>query len=222
MSSSSVGDHPDTVKTNARSRRVTVPATRPLWRFRTIDLTTAAMLGVAFGVVFWGWDAVYSAPAAALGTVPLLGILGGPWLVAGVVGGLLVRRPGAALLTEMVAASVEAVLGSQWGWTTLVSGGLQGLGVEVALAFFLWRRFGPGVAALAGALAAAFEVVVYEWHWWYPTWSWDWKLAYLGLFCVSGAVVAGLGGLAIVRGLAKTGAVRAMPPGQEELERSAR
>jgi energy-coupling factor transport system substrate-specific component len=219
MTTSSVGTSPGNTSTR---RRITIPASRPLLRYRTIDLVIPAMVGVAFGVVFMGWDVVYIAPSAAIGAVPLLGILGGPWLLAGVVGGLLVRRPGAALLTELIAAAVEAIPGTQWGWTTLISGTLQGLGVELALALFLWRRFGPGVAVLAGALAAAFEVVVYEWHAWYPDWTWAWKLGYLGLFALSGAVVAGLGGWFIVRVLAKTGAVRAMPAGQEMLERSAR
>ena len=164
----------------------------------------------------------YNAPAAALYAVfpPLTALLAGPWLLAGVVAGLLVRRPGAALLAEVVAAAVSALIGSQWGWTVLLSGALQGLGVEIALALFAWRRFGPFVAVLAGlarrrvrgrllrVVAVRRRLLV------------GLKLAYLGAV-VSGAVVAGLGGLLLVRALAKTGAANAMPPGQEELERSA-
>ncbi|HEU5043171.1 MAG TPA: ECF transporter S component [Nocardioidaceae bacterium] len=205
-------------------RRGRVLARRPLMSYRTIDLVTAALLGVGFGVVFWAWDQLYAAPSAALGAVfaPLTGLLGGPWLLAGVAGGLMVRRPGAALFTELVAASVEALIGSGWGWTTLISGGLQGLGVELVLALFLWRRFGAGVAMLAGLASAAFEVVGYEWWSYFADYAWSWKLVYLASFGVSGALVAGLGGLFIVRGLARAGAVNAMPPGQEELERTAR
>lgn len=205
-------------------RRATVLASRPLLDYRTVDLVSAAMLGVAFGVVFWAWGLAYNAPSAAIGAVfpPLTALLAGPWLLAGVVSGFLIRRPGAALMAEVVAASVSALIGSQWGWTTLVSGVVQGLGVEVALALFAWRKFGPAVAVLAGVLAATFEVVFFEWWVWVADFTWVWKLAYLGAFAVSGAVVAGLGGLALVRALAKLGAVNAMPPGQEELERSAR
>jgi energy-coupling factor transport system substrate-specific component len=89
------------------------------------------------------------------------------------------------------------------------------------LAVFLWRRFGPVTALLAGLMSAAFETVFYEWHLYYADFTWNFKLAYLGLFGLSGALVAGLGGLAIVRALARTGAVNMMPPGQEALERSA-
>ncbi len=207
------------------ARRGRVLARRPLMSYRTIDLVTAALLGVAFGVVFWAWDQASAAPWAALNAVfaPLTGLLGGPWLLAGVVGGLLVRRPGAALFTELVAASVEALLpGNVWGWTTLLSGGLQGLGVELVLALFLWRRFGAGVAMAAGMASAVFEVAGYEWWSWVADYTWGWKLVYLATFAVSGAIVAGLGGLLIVRGLARAGAVNAMPAGREELERTAR
>ena len=218
--SSRVGSHPPTTTTRARS---TVLASRPLLAFRTVDLVSAAMLGVAFGVVFWAWGLVYNAPSEAMGAVfaPLAGLWYSPWLLAGVVGGLLIRRPGAALITEVVAASVSALIGSQWGWLVLASGVLQGLGVELALALFAWKRFGPGVAMLAGVLAATFEVVFLEWHLYIPDWTWTFKLAYLGFFGISGAIVAGLGGLALVRALARTGAVDAMPPGQEAAERAA-
>ena len=112
------------------TRRGRALARRPLTSDRTIDLVTAALLGVGFGAVFWVWDQLYPAPYAVLSAVfaPLAGLLGGPWLLAGVVGGLMVRRPGAALFTELVAAALEATLGNTWGWTTVISGGLQGLG----------------------------------------------------------------------------------------------
>ena len=216
----SVGSRSDV--DSRRGRRTTVLAARPLLAFRTVDLVSAAMLGVAFGVVFWAWNLVYAATSGPLDALlaPATSILAGPWLLAGVVGGLLIRRPGAALMTEVVAASVSALIGNEWGWTTVLSGLLQGLGVELALALFAWRRFGPAVAMLAGALAATLEVVLYEWWTWQADFDWPFKLAYLFFFVVSGAVVAGLGGLAVVRALARLAAVNAMPPGQEELERT--
>jgi energy-coupling factor transport system substrate-specific component len=220
--SSSLGSSQGT--DTSQSRRGIVLASRPLLRYRTVDLVSATMLGVAFGVVFWAWGLIYLGPSTAMsaGFPPMASLWYSPWLIAGVVGGLLIRRPGAALITELVAASVSALIGSQWGWLVLASGALQGLGVELALALFAWKRFGPAVAMLAGLLAATFEVVFYEWWVSSPaSWTWLWKFVYLGSFALSGAVVAGLGGLALVRALARLGAVNAMPAGQEELERSA-
>ncbi|MBC7639986.1 MAG: ECF transporter S component, partial [Rhodoferax sp.] len=132
--------------------------TTNLFRWRTVDLVTAAMLGVAFGVVFWGWDQAYNVLSPAFAAVPPLGgLLGGPWLLAGVVGGPVVRRPGAALLAELVGANVEYLLGNRWAASVFISGVLQGIGVEIVFAVLLWRRFGPVAAAAAAVLAALLE-----------------------------------------------------------------
>ena len=72
------------------------------WSYRTVDVVAIATLGVAFGVVFWGWGKLYAAPqvAGVLVWPPTAGLWGGGWLIAGIVGGLIVRKPGAALATE--------------------------------------------------------------------------------------------------------------------------
>ena len=200
--------------------RHTILASRPLMGWRGIDLITAAMLAVAFGVVFWGFDTViYPALSTATAGFPPAGeLMLGVWLVPAVVGGLVVRRPGAALFTELVASNVELFLGNKWGVAVLLSGVLQGLGVELVLAAVRWRRFGPVVAALGGALAAVLEIVGYEWWSYVPDYSPTWKVLYLLFGVVSGALVAGLGGWALVRALARSGALNAFPPGQEVRE----
>ena len=198
----------------------TVLATRPLMRWRGVDLITAAMLAVAFGVVFWGFNTfVYPLLSAATsGFPPVAELMLGVWLLPAVVGGLVVRRPGAALFTELVAANVSMVLGSQWGAAVLLSGLLQGLGVELALALFRHRRFGLPVAVLGGVLSAVFEIVFYEWQSYVAEFSTLWKAIYLGCGMVSGAVVAGAGGWYLVRALARTGSMNAFPAGQEVRE----
>jgi energy-coupling factor transport system substrate-specific component len=200
--------------------RRTILATRPLMGWRGVDLITAAMLAVAFGVVFWGFDTfIYPVLSVATTSFPPLGeLMLGVWLVPAVVGALVVRRPGAALFTELVAANVELFLGNKWGAAVLLSGLLQGLGVELAMAMFRHRRFGIVVAVLGGVLSAVFEIVFYEWHSYVAEYSSAWKAIYLGAGMVSGAVIAGAGGWLLVRALAKTGALNAFPPGQEARE----
>ena len=198
----------------------TILASGRLLSWRGIDLITAAMLAVAFGVVFWGFDTfVYPVVSAATAGFPPLGELTlGVWLVPAVVGGLVVRRPGAALFTELVAANVELFLGNKWGLAVLLSGLLQGLGVELVLAATRWRRFGRVTAVLGGVAAAVLEIVGYEWWAYTPDYSPAWKVIYLLCGVVSGAVVAGLGGWALVRYLARAGALSAFPAGQEVRE----
>ena len=191
---------------------------RELLAYRTIDLVTVATLGVAFGVVFWGWGKLYEPVGTLLGLSypPSAGLLVGPWLIAGVIGGLIIRRPGAAIATEIIAAAVSALVpgGTQWGMSVLVSGFWQGLGAELIVAIFLYKRFGVVPAILAGALAGAFEAV-YEWSSYYADWDFEYKLAHLGFISLSGAVIAGLGGWALTRALARAGVLDSFGPGRE-------
>ena len=226
--------------TEAPTRR-SITATRPLMGWRTVDILTIAFLGAALGVAFWGWGVFYNGPLTALkiGYAPLMGLFAGPWFLAGVVGGLVVRRPGAALFCEVVAALVSMLPGTEWGATVLVSGILQGLGAELAFALLAYKSFGLGAAMFAGVLSAplewVFEVVKFPEAWadlpvlsvfaggggWYAEWDLADKLVYLGAMAVSGAVLAGLVGWLLVRALARAGALSAFPAGQEHREHHA-
>ena len=78
--------------------------------WRVVDIVVAAVLGVAIGLVFLVWNSIGGAWFGAMdGVTPGLGGLAvGIWLLGGVVGGLVIRKPGAALLVEVIAAAVSA------------------------------------------------------------------------------------------------------------------
>src|SRR5215213_1691435 len=148
-------------------------------RWRTVDIVVTAVLGVAFGVVFWAWNLLWAATGVAFSTFPpAQAVLYGVWLLPAVVAPLVVRKPGAALFAETVAAIVSALLGAQWGAQVVLYGLLEGLAGELGFAVFLYRRFGwlQAVlsAALAGAMAAVLDLV-----YWYPLWTSGWKSAYV-------------------------------------------
>lgn len=194
-------------------------------RYRTIDLVTIATLAVAIGVTFWAWGKAYAGISvlAVFSYPPSVGLLAGPWLLAGVMGGLIIRRPGAALVTELAAAAVSGLVpgGTEWGMSVLVAGFWQGLGAELILAVFLYRRFSLPIAALAGAMAGAIESI-YEWNAYYEgVFSGGDRLAHLGFFALSGAVIAGGGGWLLTRALARAGVLDSFGPGRELHERSA-
>jgi energy-coupling factor transport system substrate-specific component len=79
---------------------------------------------------------------------------------------------------------------------------------------FAYRVFKLPVAMLAGAAAAVFATV-WEWFTYYPSWAWGWKFAYTGFGAVSGAVLAGLLGWALVRAMAGTGVLDRFGAGRE-------
>ena len=77
-------------------------------------------------------------------------------MIPAVLGMLIIRKPGAALFCEAVAATGELIMGSQYGTTVLISGILQGLGAELVFAAFRYKKFNLPVALLAGAGAGLF------------------------------------------------------------------
>jgi energy-coupling factor transport system substrate-specific component len=185
-------------------------------RWRVVDIVVAAVLAVASGVIFWGWDQAWtplSTPLEAL--VPgLSGILGGVWLLAGVLVGLIVRKPGAALFAEIVAATVEALLpGNHWGAIDLFYGLVQGLGAEIVLAAFLYSSSRIWVAILAGASAgvglAFLDLTLY-----YAGAKGSFDRIYVIASILSGAVIAGIGSWLLIRALIPTGALRRFPVGR--------
>ena len=68
-------------------------------------------------------------------------------MIPAVLGMLIIRKPGAALFCETVAATGELIMGSQYGTTVLISGILQGLGAELIFAAFLYKKFNLPVSA---------------------------------------------------------------------------
>ncbi|WP_231928243.1 ECF transporter S component [Devriesea agamarum] len=195
-------------------------ASGPLMKYRTVDLMVTVMIGIAFGVAFLGYSTLYSliTPLTTL-FPPASGLLAGLWFLPALLAGLIVRRPGAALLAELIAAAVEMLLGGQWGLSTLASGLIQGLGVELGFAIFLYRRFRPEVAICAAIGAAVLEWI-YESSGYYLEWSFGWKLLLLGFFLVSTVFLCGLLGHLIVRALAKVGALASFPAGRAHAEKN--
>ncbi|MCO7203529.1 ECF transporter S component [Microbacterium sp. CnD16-F] len=200
--------------------RTTTSPNRSRWR--VVDIVVAAVLGVAVGLLFWfwngvgyGWFEVMDAATPGLG-----GFAVGIWLIGGVIGGLVIRKPGAALLVEVVAAAVSATIGNIWGPSTLLSGLVQGLGAELIFAVFLYRRFGIGVAALAGVGAGVAAWIFELFFGSTPNIlkTLEFNLIYLGTIIVSGVVLAGVVGWLLVRALAKTGALSRFAAGREQAD----
>ncbi|MGV0738447.1 ECF transporter S component [Mycobacterium syngnathidarum] len=185
----------------------TTPAARAL-NWRVVDIVVASVLATAAGLVFVVWN-IASNPISAPLTAALPGLqalLAGGWLFAGVLTALVIRKPGAALYGELVAATVSALVGNQWGVLTLESGLVQGIGAELVFAAFLYRRWGLPVALLAGAVAGL-ALAVNDLILWYPGSANAFAAIYTVSATVSGALVAGLLSWLGVRGLAKTGAL---------------
>jgi energy-coupling factor transport system substrate-specific component len=156
----------------------------------TRELVVAAVLAVAVGVIFWGWGLLWSSAFQAI-PFPFHYALVGVWMVGGLLVPYIIRRPGAALLGELVAAFVSMALGNQWGILTIASGLVQGVGAEAVFAAFRWKRFTGaalyGAAALAGAFSILLDTFVYSY---YATYSWR-SIGLAAILCIAGSVIVG-------------------------------
>ncbi len=192
-------------------------ATPSRYRWRVVDIVVASVIGVASGVIFWAWGLAYGPLDAILSVTPgLSALLGGGWLFAAVLGGLIVRKPGAALFTEFVAAIVSALIGSQWGFGALMSGLIQGLGAEIVFALFLYSSWRLYVGVLAGA-GAGLAMSINDLIVWYPGVDAVFQTTYVVCGIISGAVIAGLLPVFAVRGLARAGALSRFAAGRQNV-----
>lgn len=188
---------------------------RARFRWRVVDIVVLAVLAAACGVLFWAWSTlVYPlAGAAAAAYPPAGGLMVGGWLLAGPLGALIIRRPGAALACELLAAIFQGLLGTTFGVTVVLSGLIQGAAAEAVFALTGYRRFGPLVAVAsglaAGAVGTASECLIYYYEWPAPH-----QLVYVILGSVSGAVIAGIAMWGLVRALRGTGVLAGLASGR--------
>ena len=203
--------------TPASSARTAHKAGKPNRRWRVVDIVVAAVLSVACGLIFLFWNTAGYAGYEALDafTPGLGGLASGIWLLGGVLGGLIIRKPGAALFVELLAACVSAALGSQWGAATLLSGFAQGIGVEIVFAIFAYRSFNLLVATIAGLAAGVGAWTLELFTVGHLARSVEYNIIYLVCTCLSGAILAGVLGYFTVKALAATGALDRFAAGRE-------
>ncbi|WCZ31778.1 ECF transporter S component [Corynebacterium massiliense] len=185
--------------------------------WRVIDIIVASILAVACGFIFLIWNFVGGAWFEAMDalTPGLGGLVTGVWLIGGVIGALVIRKPGAALYVETLAACLSAALGSQWGFETIYSGLAQGLGVEIIFLIFAFRRFNLPTAILAGIGSALGAFILELFLTPNLSKSLGFNITYLVCLVISGAILAGALGYAAVQALAKAGALDRFAVGRE-------
>lgn len=130
----------------------------------TRDWMTTTLLGVSYGLLYIGGLYLYKITVASfLIFLTHQGVLSsssltifketfnGFWFGAGILLGAVIRKPGAALLGETVAALLEL----HWVFLEgLYLGIFQGLGSELAFALGRYKRLHTFIWILAGALPA--------------------------------------------------------------------
>jgi len=182
----------------------TVEAARPRRGWTTRDAVLVAVLAVLFGFLYMQWLPLWLA-AAGLGAQIGQEALFGFWLIAGVLASYIIRRPGAALVGEFLAALAEVLFGAAAGTPLLVTGLMQGLGAEIVFGVRRWQDYSLPTVVLAGAVAT---LVALPWNW-YRLGYFQLNIGFLVVLLVvrllSGAILSGLLAKVIGDALARTG-----------------
>lgn len=172
------------------------------WSLR--EILIVAVLGAVFGVLYLGWVQIWLIAQAIFGTVTM-DVVMGFWFIVSIVAAAIIRKPGVAIISEVLAALTEILLGSPAGLMLLLSAFIQGAGAEVVFAATGWRNYRLPVLMAAGVGAAIFSFA-YTWFLFnYSALAPGLLLAMFVLRCLSGALLAGLLGHVIVEALYRTG-----------------
>ncbi|NOV01833.1 ECF transporter S component [Paenibacillus planticolens] len=174
------------------------------------DILVTIVIAAVFGVIYRIWGPMYD-------ILKPLGLHAeqlsyGMWFMAATFAFLVIRKPGVALLAEVAAATVEALLGGSWGVSTLVYGILQGLGAELIFAVFLYRRASVSVTVLASFASAALSLLIDKYYGYIDQLTfWNYCL-FIGLRLAGSAIIAGVFAYYLAGALARTGVLSLVRP----------
>ena len=180
------------------------------WQLK--DIIMMAILGVVFAAVYMAVFQGGLAISTALTPFGLANfgfeIIYGVWFMAATLAAYIIRKPGVALITEMLASAIELLMGNSGGLTVVLTGFIQGLGAEAVFAAFRYKKWDTVSMILAG-MASALLIFCYELYYLnYITLSPALLIGQLAVRFISAAVFSGIICRLAGDALAKTGVVR--------------
>lgn len=200
------------------------PLSSGRYRWRVADIALVSVIAVASAFIYWGFSLISNVPWSFLQSIlpGLAGLINGGWLFAAPLAAIIVRKPGAALYAEVVAAALEALMGNQWGGVhTIAIGFAQGLGAELVFLFVAYKAWNLLTTTLSGLLAG-----VGCWSYSFFThlqgisFTGKYGITYLLTSCLSGAIIAGIFMWYLYKAIALTGALNYFASGRAVTSRA--
>lgn len=133
------------------------------WKLK--DVLLIAICAVLFGVIYLGctytggilYGLLTPFGMASLGYEPFYGI----YFMAGAFGVYVMRKPGAGLIAELLAAVLECLFGNYFGPIIILSGLVQGFGFELIVALKRYKKF-DRVTMIEGAVLCSVITLCYN------------------------------------------------------------
>lgn len=127
------------------------------WRWTAADIAVGAALGVAGGLVFWGFNFAYAWLSPLIGGIlpGLASVLHPLWYFSGTLAVIILRKPGAAIYVNLVGSAAEMLLGNQFSvGFVFASAAMQGLFAEIPFMVTRYRVYNLPISVVSGALVA--------------------------------------------------------------------
>lgn len=127
------------------------------WRWTAADIAVGAALGVACGLVFWGFNFAYAWLSPLIGGIlpGLASVLHPLWYFSGTLAVIILRKPGAAIYVNLVGSAAEMLLGNQFSvGFVFASAAVQGLFAEIPFMVTRYRVYNLPISVVSGALVA--------------------------------------------------------------------
>ncbi len=182
------------------------------WKLK--EIVVMSVLSVVFAIVYLAFLPVGKILVGFFGPIGY-DLIFGIWFIVSIIAAYIIRKPGAAFLSETIAAAVEVLLGNAVGPMLLVSGMIQGLGAESAFAMTRYKRYDLFTLMLAGVMAAVFSFVWGYFLSGFAALSTGYVMAMFIARIINGALISGVVGKALSDALAKTGVLSSFALGKE-------
>ncbi len=183
------------------------------WRFK--EIVVMAALAVVFGVVYLAFLPLGSLLVGFMGPIGYDFIFG-IWFIVSIIAAYILQKPGAAFLSETIAAMIEVLLGNAVGPMLIVTGMVQGIGAEAVFAATRWKNYSTLVLMAAGMGSSITSFIYGYFMSGYAALATEYVIAMFVVRLISGALIAGLLGKALSEGLARTGALSSFALGKQQ------
>jgi energy-coupling factor transport system substrate-specific component len=178
--------------------------------FTLLEIVIIAVVGVVNGILGTPNAVVGRFLQTFSGTYGFLlfSMIAGGFYVSACLAGYIVRKPGAAMLSEVFNGIAQLLTGNPNGIVALLAGLLQGAGAEVAFAFWGYRKWTLPVVMLSGALSPILQQLPEAYYFGVGPLGIPYNILSLVIRMVSGAVYAGVIVIPLAQALARAGVLR--------------
>ncbi len=127
------------------------------------DVIMIGLISVVFAVIYLG--AVHGSIALRTILTPFglsvfaNEVLFGIWFMAATFAPYIIRKPGVAIIAEILASVIEVLMGNMYGPIVFVSGFIQGAGAEVVFAGTKYKKFNMFTMFLASLGCTVFSFI---------------------------------------------------------------